>query len=255
MNIILSRILTILFISLAFTNFTFSQETSTPELRFEINKVNPTISLTKNELTQAISLSDLNPNYQPEWIKEYISVEIQTSHNGNIKKGISKSEKLSQEQKEIMRLADAGKDISVIVKYIPNNSLSQNDIQEISFSFVVAPAKDAQYPGGLKMLKQYLKNNAIDKVTASFKKNNVSSIRFTIDKSGKVANAHVFQSAYQTDNDDKIDLLLLQTISKMPNWTPAQYSNGLKVKQEFVLIVGNMESCLISFIGNMGECK
>ena len=91
-------------------------------------------------------------------------------------------------------------------------------------------------------------NNAIDKISTSFNKINLAAVKFTINEEGQIVDAHVFQSAYQPSKDEKIDELLLETICNMPSWEPAEYDNGIKVKQEFVLTVGDMESCVVNLL-------
>lgn len=41
---------------------------------------------------------------------------------------------------------------------------------------------------------------------------------------------------------------MAEAIRNMPSWKPAGYSNGISVKQDFVLTVGNMESCVVSLL-------
>ncbi|MFT4667667.1 MAG: hypothetical protein ACI9XB_004640 [Gammaproteobacteria bacterium] len=53
---------------------------------------------------------------------------------------------------------------------------------------------------------------------------------------------------YNSSIDENVNELLLETIQNMPCWKPAEYANGLKVKQEFVLTVGNMESCVVNLL-------
>ena len=55
---------------------------------FEVSKIHPYISVSKDQLAQAISLSDLkneenhlNLEYQSDWVEQYISVEIQVCYN------------------------------------------------------------------------------------------------------------------------------------------------------------------------------
>ncbi|MCB0566660.1 MAG: energy transducer TonB [Phaeodactylibacter sp.] len=244
-----NKLITLLFIILAFPDFGFSQDNLTNELRFEVNRIYPYILITKEELNEANSLTDLNRHYKSSWIREYISVEILTSHNGKIMKSVSKNGTLSQEQKNRMNMSDAGANISIKVKYIPENTLTHNDPKEINFTFTLDPESEAKYPGGQEQLKKYLKEKAIDKIPGtSFRNYDLTAIKFTISEEGEVINAHVFGSEYQTSENEKIDKLLLETIRNMPCWKPAEYSNGIKVKQEFVLTVGNMENCMIHLL-------
>ena len=75
----------------------------------------------------------------------------------------------------------------------------------------------------------------------SFKDFDLTAVKFTIDEAGKVINVHTFDSIYKTFENDNVDNILLMAISNMPQWKPAEYSDGTKVKQEFALTVGNME--------------
>ena len=43
--------------------------------------------------------------------------------------------------------------------------------------------------------------------------------------------------------DDKVDQILLDTITNMPEWNPAEDENGNKVVQEFEFNVGLMIGC------------
>ncbi|MCP3932023.1 MAG: energy transducer TonB, partial [Bacteroidetes bacterium] len=117
--------------------------------------------------------------------------------------------------------------------------------KEINFTFFVEPENQAKFPGGQQQLKQYLKENLIDKISeAPFRKYQLAVVKFTIDEEGHIEEPRVFQ----TSEDEKTDELLLETICNMPSWKPAEYANRLKVKQEFVLTVGDMESCVVNLL-------
>jgi len=34
----------------------------------------------------------------------------------------------------------------------------------------------------------------------------------------------------------------------MPKWTPASYSDGTAIEQDYVLMVGNMKSCIVNLL-------
>ena len=249
MKNIQNKLIVLLFITLFFPNPGASQDNLTNEPRFEVNRIYPYISITKEALNEANSLTDLNRHYKSSWIREYNSVEVLTSYKGKIIKSTGKNDALSQEQKNLMNMADAGADISVKVKYIPENTLTHNDPKEISFTLTVDPEHEAEYPGGQQQLIKYLKEKAIDKIPgASFKDYDLTAVKFTVNKKGEIIDAHLFGSEYQTSKNEIIDELLLETIRNMPCWKPAEYSNGTKVKQEFVLTVGNMENCMVNLL-------
>ncbi|MEZ4885296.1 MAG: hypothetical protein R3E32_11260 [Chitinophagales bacterium] len=212
------------------------------ELNCEVHGIYSPLSITKEKLNEAHTLIDLNRHYPSSWIREYISVEILVSYKGVIKKAVSKNDILTQEQKDIMDRADVGTQIEVTVQYIPDNTLIQNEIKEINFKFMVNPENEAQYVGGQQQLKQYLKDNAMNKIPDGiFVGYDLAIVKFTISKEGEIIDVHVLE----TSKDEKIDKLLLDTICNMSNWKPAEYANGTKTKQQFALMIGNMENCMV----------
>ncbi|MCB0634268.1 MAG: energy transducer TonB, partial [Lewinella sp.] len=184
----------------------FSQDGSTDVPHFEVNRVYPPVSITKEKLGQAQTLTDLNPKYRSEWIREYISVEISTTYKGIMRKAVSKNAVLSREQKEHMKTADTGTQISVVVRYIPENTLIHNDIKEIDFVVNINPDREATFPGGQQKLTQYLQQEAIDKIPdASFKGYEMTAVVFTVNADGQVVDPHVFWPS----KNEKTDQILL----------------------------------------------
>lgn len=223
----------------------YAQEGATNEPHYEVNKIYPPFSISKEKLREATSLTDLNKRYPTSWIREYISVEILTTHKGKLIKAMSKNEILSREQKDLMKTADPGAGISVLVRYIPENTLKDNEPKEIDFTLSVNPETDASYPGGSQQLQQYLQREAVDKIPdATFRNYDLTAIKFTVDEAGNVINSQVFWPS----KHEKIDELLLNAICNMPKWEPAAYTNGPKIKQEFVLTVGNMKNCAVNLL-------
>jgi len=228
-----------------------SQNTTTYEnnLDYEINRVRPPLSISKKVLNEANTLMDLNKHYKSSWVREYISVEVLAIHNGKITKVTSENHNLSEGQKSIMQKADVGSEIEITVSYIPENTLKNNEPKEANFAFVVNPENAAEYILGEDKLQEYLQQNAIDKIPNDvFKEYDLAAIKFTVTEKGQITNAHIFESS----KDENVDKLLLSTISNMKDWQPAEYANGTKVKQDFVLTVGNHQSCIINLL-NIGR--
>lgn len=246
MNNAPQKLFLLVFLAFTLPYVGFSQESSASELDFEVHKVYPAFAMSKAQLQDATTLVDLNRTYKPEWVKEYYSVEISAVQNGELKTVNGTDAQLNPEQKALMGLADVGSDISVTVNYLPNNNLKDNSAKEINFSFVVTPEVDAAYGGGQEALNQYLQENAINQIPGSlFTEYQLAAVKFSIDEAGNILDAEVVESS----KNDETDALLLSTIANMPNWSPAAYENGTKVKQEFVLTVGNMESCVVNLLG------
>ena len=104
------------------------------------------------------------------------------------------------------------------------------------YSVTLTPEVEATYIVGYKELAKYIRENAIDKISeADAKKLAWATVKFTVNEEGKSTNPQLKKSS----GNSKIDKLLLDVIHKMPKWTPAQNLKGTKVKQEFVLGLGN----------------
>jgi len=236
-----NQILLVVLLSIGCAFNSFAQN----DLKFEINKVLPFISIQENKLDKINSLTDLDKRYPASWVKEYISVEISAYKNGTQTKASGISDVLNQEQKELIRLADRSSDIAVSVMYLPENSLKNNTAKQYDFKVTIMPDKNAIYGEGAEQLIQYLQKNSIVNIEAgSFTGYDLTAIKFTITEQGHVTDIQVAMPS----KDTKIDEMLVTAISKMPSWKPAEFSNGLKVKQNFVLTIGNMENCMVNLL-------
>lgn len=237
-------VILILFLS-AMPSHSSAQGDATSEFEYNIHINYPSISLTRASLDSAETILDLNKYYKPSWVKEYVSVETRAYINGTRKSVISQNDELSQEQKDLMNQADVGTDIAVMIKYIPDNNLSQNDIQTFDFTFTLNPDNNAHFIGGQAQLEQYLKEKAIDKLPEDlFTGYKLAAVKFTVSTQGEIIDAHNFW----TSEDDTIDALLYETICTMPKWKPASYTDNTTVDQDFVLTVGNMQSCVVNML-------
>ncbi len=236
-----NQILLLVLLSIGCTFNSFAQN----DLKFEINKVLPFCSIQEDELVEINTLTDLNKRYPTSWVREYISVEISAYKNGTQTKALGIGDVLNQEQKELMRLADRNSDIAVSVMYLPENSLKNNAVKQYDFKVTIMPDKNAVYNEGAEQLIQYLQKNSIVNIEAgSFTGYDLTAIKFTITEQGHITDIQVAMPS----KDTKIDEMLVAAISKMPNWKPAEFSNGLKVKQNFVLTIGNMENCMVNLL-------
>jgi hypothetical protein len=232
-------IMVLLSIGCAFNSFAQN------ELKFEINKVLPFISIQENKLADINTLTDLDKRHPSSWVREYVSVEISAYKNGIQTKASGISNVLNQGQKELIRLADRNSDIAVSVMYLPENSLQNNTVKQYDFKVTIMPDKNAVYGEGAAQLIQYLQKNGIANIEAgSFTGYDLTAVKFTVTEQGHISDIEVAMPS----KDTKIDEMLVAAISKMPNWEPAAFSNGLKVKQNFVLTIGNMENCMVNLL-------
>jgi hypothetical protein len=215
------------------------------DLKFEINKVLPFVFIQENKLAEINTLQDLDKRYPASWVKEYMSVEISAFKNGIKTKASGINDILTQEQKELIQSADRNRDISINITYLPNNSLKNNTAKQYAFEVTVMPIKNASYAESAEQLTQYLQNNCIVNIEAgSFTGYDLTAIKFAVSDQGHIRDIKVVMPS----KDAKIDEMLIAVISKMPTWKPAEYSNGLKVKQDFILTIGNMENCMVNLL-------
>lgn len=214
-------------------------------LHFEVNRVFPYLSVSQTQLTEAKSIAAFNRHFKTSWIQEYKSVEITTTHQGQLQTSIGPSDVLTQAQKDQLNRADAGTEISVVVRYMPKNTLQHNDIQVFDFNFSVNPDREASFVGGSAALTQYLQEAAIRHIPSTqFQGFDLAAVKFTVSETGEI----LAPSIFQTTQSEEIDQAIMDAILKMPTWKPATYANGTTVPQEFALTIGNMENCMVNLL-------
>ncbi|MCB9235533.1 MAG: energy transducer TonB [Bacteroidia bacterium] len=234
--------------SLLVTNSGLAQSPSNQEscpVPFEVRRVEPAFPITFEKITTANSLTDLNPRYPATWVRQYLSVEIQVRVKGKVSKAVGKDAALNSEQRKLMLAADPGSEIGVVVHYIPENNLKENEPRTIDFNLSLQPQKEAQFPGGYQNLKAFLEKNGLSGVPASaFQGYALAGVKFRVNERGQIGMPQIVWSS----GDVKVDQLLVKTVQNMPDWEPAAFDSGEKVSQEFVLAVGNMESCALNLL-------
>jgi len=192
----------------------------------------------KDVLVAAKTMSDFNEGYPSSWIKneDYVSSQITGTCNGKVVKALGINDVLTDEQKNLLKKVDLFTDVEVEVKYSFTNLVTKiTDIKTMNFSVSNVPKVQAEYCDGYEELKAYLKVNAVGKISDSLATQNQQIIvKFVIDEEGAPSAIEVTESSL----DDKIDKMLMDTISKMPKWKPAENSEGVKIKQEFFLSIG-----------------
>ncbi|MEM9548860.1 MAG: energy transducer TonB [Bacteroidota bacterium] len=223
----------------------YGQDEPAFEFVFEVKKVYPPVSISKNDLDNANSLIDLNKRYEQSWVREYKMVEITAVCNGELQKAIGPNDILTQDQKDLMFCADPKTNIFVRVEYIPENNLSIREVKEMDFSFTLQPSRDAEFVGGPVKLKKYLEETVLKHIdVANFKQYQLAAYKFTIDADGHVLNPTITSSS----EDEATDQLLINAICNMPLWEPAKFYDRSTGKQEFVLAVGDMNSCVVPLL-------
>jgi len=247
MNKITTSILCICF--MLSSALTIAQNDQDFIIDYKVSKVFPPLSITKDALIQAEHVDDLNKYYKSSWVEEYKSVSITAMNNGTAITETVSNDKLSEAQKKIMNAADPASKITVDILYVPNNTLKVKEEKEINFSFILDPDQDAQFPGGEEALERYIEKTAQSLIpNSSFDQHLVAAIEFTIDESGNVVDASIYDhNPYDKNEQQERDKILLDAICAMPQWIPAQYTDGPKVKTNYVLTAGDHNSCVINF--------
>ena len=179
-------------------------------------------------------------------IINYQSVEIVTFSNGKSATAIGKNEILTKEQKRIIQNADQDSEIRVKIRFMYKNhayDLSEKEapVKEGEFVVKVVPDKEAEFPGGLTSLSNYL-NKKINKNLPILPKDQFlqnASVKFILEPDGKIMSPRITR----TSGVSKVDKFLLEIIQKMPDWKPAQNAKGQKVKQEVEIPFASAGGC------------
>jgi len=185
--------------------------------------------------------SDYYPQENYDYIFSYDSVEISVNSHGKVLTSQNISDALTTEQKNILNTADLGADIRIKIKFKFKNDTnekydSDSNISEGEYEVTVIPENEAEYPGGFKKFTEYLTENVINKIpTLASEKIQQAIVKFTVDEEGQIVDAKILK----TSTDPQLDELLLDATNKMPKWTPAENSEGIKVKQEFSIPLGS----------------
>ena len=221
---------------------TIGQDTLIEDFSVGIHKVIPPLSIERQTISGAFSIQDIHPQYKPSWIKEFINIEIQTIQDGKTKIARSEDDLLTEDQIKNLIASDINTDIYLKIDYIPNNNLKHNEPKIYDATFRINPDKDAEFVTGEKSMMSYLDRNVITKVQDyRFEQYALAAVKFTVDQSGHIENVSVQESS----KDEKIDLMMVNAMCNMPAWKAAEFYDGSKVDQDFILTVGDMKSCIV----------
>jgi hypothetical protein len=112
--------------------------------------------VTKEALTQVGALGDIVAYYPRQWITNYVSTEIQATSKGSTIIATSKSEMLTDAQKDLLIGADLGTNIVIKVNYnYANSTTGQLDLRTMQYTATVVPEIQAEYIGGYEQMTQY----------------------------------------------------------------------------------------------------
>jgi len=196
--------------------------------------------ISESTLKSAKTLTDLYERYPADWILSYISVELSVTCNGEVLQATGSSHELNEEQLSIIKQADFGSELRMDIKYLPDNTLKNKEIREVDYTFLIIPEEQASFKGDEENLEKYIKENAIAKLEESKAEiREWTSVYFSINENGEVENVEFLKSS----DDENADEIILNALTNMPKWKPAQTSGGQKVKQNFKFYIGNLNLC------------
>lgn len=187
--------------------------------------------VTKQKLNSAIVLNDIFDHYPDNWINLYESVEISTEINGKIEKASGSNKVLSKEQKRILHSAEIANNIKVLVNYkVKNYQTGHFEDKQLNYIMTVIPEKEAEYKGGYDKLIRYFREKSTSEI-AAIKTGQLETayIQFTVTEKGEISDIDL----KKTSGSSQIDKLMFELIREMPEWNPAENSNGEKVSQNF----------------------
>lgn len=195
----------------------------------------------KEKLIEAELITDIIQYSTTNWVEEFISVEISTISNADGSreemKAISPNQVLTADQKELLNAVDLASEVIITIKYKTNNLVTGKiENGQLNVSMTVIPEIEAEFIGGYDQIIAFLKENISDKVIEmGIEELNPTSVIFTVNEAGKTDNVILTRSS----GDYRVDRLLVESITNMPNWKPATNKSGKNVKQEFEFYFGS----------------
>ncbi|MDJ1469231.1 energy transducer TonB family protein [Xanthocytophaga flava] len=184
--------------------------------------------------------------YPISWITRNVSVEITTPDDGKPRKDVHPNDSMRTDQRYIPNWINLGTDIVIDVANTYTNSIhntSAGKVIEMNLmhsSSTEVPAIEAHYVGGYQQMTAYVNRNVMYRISETVLKQLQSVVvAFTVNEKGDITNAKVSK----TCGKPEIDKLLLDTITQMPKWKPAQNAKGIKVKQDFTCRIGKPTGC------------
>lgn len=165
-----------------------------------------------------------------EAVVEIVKVTIAVKSNGVIQSAESTSDKISAEQKELLKNADVGSDIGINIAFKHKapygKGPSKEEVTTGWTTITAVPNTEAEFPGGYLEAATFISKNYIQQLGL---KQPALIVTFLVNEKGKA----VAPQVSGLDANSKTQQALLEFISKMPMWKPAKDSFGKNISQEF----------------------
>jgi hypothetical protein len=144
---------------------------------------------------------------------------------------------LTEEQKEILRMASVGSSFHLTTYFEPISKLAEEKGYHIFYPhFTIVPETQATYVFGFDAVCDYLKETVKDDIQ-NLKEEDLTSamLSFRVGTSGQVEHPRLMRSCGFSSIDEK----LMKAILSIPgSWIPAKNERGESVSQELVFFYG-----------------
>ena len=230
---------------LTVAQWAYPQSQNEFHLSCDIHHVIKPLSISYEVAQSANQIKDIYPHFKPEWVKAYNKVTLSGQVNGKEISASGENQILTEQQQNIISNIDEGHPITLNISYYPRNTLPFDELKNLKVTFEVRPLKNASFPIGAMSMNEFIENNILSKVSKTdFRAHHLTAVQFTIDQSGNLLNPYIKESS----GNKKVDDLLMESLCNMPIWSPAIYKSGQTVNQDFVLVIGDMKSCVLNLL-------
>lgn len=167
------------------------------------------------------------------------SVELVSESAAPVKAN-SNSVVLSPEQKKLIQTIPLGNSISILVRFrIKNSEVAQaeSEVKTGILYIDILPSTEAKYVGGFEKMCELFNAHTYHKIENKKEYAQLSFIRvkFVVDATGHVVSPELTERC----KNEKLNQMVLQTLSKMPQWIPAKDSKGKNISETFEFYFGN----------------
>jgi hypothetical protein len=196
-----------------------------------------TPAITKEKLAAAVNAFDFAPVLPGHLnsVVDIVSVDITAINKGSQKSSAGKDAILTADQVTLLQNADLYSEIEMKIWFRWKDTSAAQCYRGLhhigDIRYVVVPQKEAEFPGGYSTLKNYVEQNITSKIRGLTSKKEIPSMEatFTVDENGKITEVKVSGKKPSPEAES----LILDAINRMPDWDPAQDSNGTRIKQVF----------------------
>ena len=210
-----------------------------------------THSTTLNSVINAHSINDFYPDYPNNWIDRYKKVILSLQSSEFKAEATSYSNKLSVQQREMLKSAKLFTDVGLEVHYEVINSLTKDTTVEVLHkTFTIVPQQQAYFKEGNDKWSVFLMANAPQQLIHFLEEksyqiteqqgNNsnfsLCTLNFTIDTKGHLTEVNI----QQTSGNNLMDQQLVELLKTSPRWVPAKNQNGVTIPQRLELSIGRM---------------